>query len=241
MLKSLKELNGTQMTGLMLTAGIVTIFLSGIFTPGVLIIDMATGVDPSDVEDAIRAKVDNPHATTITATLYLLGNIVLLGGIGALWPRGRAGSGGDAVTRAGILALAVSFVCGVASAVLDFAIVLGDRFGQSGGFTVEQYWPSVQNFHYFDAAVQGMLLLTLFPGATLLSCGLAQRLSGRRRTAARAMSLISFAALVLILVGVTAERAEALSSISSLAIFPITAWLIALGMWVYKEDSELLG
>ena len=45
MLKSLKELNGTQMTGLMLAVGIATVFLSGIFTPSVLIIDMVLGTD----------------------------------------------------------------------------------------------------------------------------------------------------------------------------------------------------
>ena len=241
MLKSLKEMNGTQMTGLMLLVGIVVIFLSGILTPGVLIIDMATGSDPADVENAIRAKVDNPQATTLTATFYLLGHVLLLGGIFALWPRERGGSGADAITRAGILTVAVAFICGIASAVLDFAIAVGDRLGQSSGASVEQYWPSVQNFHYFDAGVQGMLLLTTFAGHTLLACGLAERLTGRRRMAAKGVSLISVVALVLILVGINTEGAEVLASISSIAIFPITAWLIALGLWVYREDSELVG
>ena len=241
MLKSLKELNGTQMTGLMLLVGICVIFLSGIFSPGVLIIDMATGSDPADVEDAIRAKVDNPHATAITATFYLVGHVLILAGIFGLWPRERGGSGGDAMTRAGILAIVVSFIAGIASAVLDYAIVVGDRFGQSSGVPFEQYWPSVQNFHYFDAAVQGMLLLTMFVGHTLLACGLAQRLAGRRRIAAKGMGLISFAALLLMLIGINADGADALASVSTLAIFPITAWLIALGLWAYKEDSELVG
>ncbi len=241
MLKSLKEMNGTQMTGLMLLVGIIVIFLSGIFTPGVLIIDMATGADPADVEDAIRAKVDNPQATTLTATFYLLGHVLLLGGIFALWPRERGGSGGDAMTRAGIMTVVVAFICGIASAVLDFAIVLGDRLGQSSGVPVEQYWPTVQNFHYFDAAVQGMLLLATFAGHTLLACGLARRLAGRRQMAAKATSLISFAALVLIFVGLNADGADVLAAISSIAIFAITAWMIALGLWVYREDAELVG
>lgn len=241
MLKSLKSLNGTQMAGLMLLVGIVVIFLSGIFSPGALIIDPAMGTDPADVEDAIRAKADNPHATSLTATFYLLGHIVLLGGIFALWPRERGGSGGDTVTRAGILAIIVSWICGIASAVLDHAMVLGDRYGQSSGVAFEEYWPSVQNFHYFDAGVQGMLLLTLFAGHTLLGCGLAQRLAGRRRMAAKGISLISFAALALMLIGIHTDGAEVLAAISGIAIFPITAWVIALGLWVYKEDSELLG
>ena len=241
MLKSLKSLNGTQMAGLMLLVGIVVIFLSGIFSPGALIIDPAMGTDPADVEDAIRAKADNPHATSLTATFYLLGHIVLLGGIFALWPRERGGSGGDTVTRAGILAIIISWICGIASAVLDHAMVLGDRYGQSSGVAFEEYWPSVQNFHYFDAGVQGMLLLTLFAGHTLLGCGLAQRLAGRRRMAAKGISLISFAALALMLIGIHTDGAEVLAAISGIAIFPITAWVIALGLWVYKEDSELLG
>ena len=241
MLKSLKEMNGIRMTGLMLLVGIVVIFLSGIFTPGVLIIDMATGTNPADVESAILAKVDNPHATTLTATFYLLGHVLLLGGIFALWPRERGGSGSDAVTRAGVVTIVVAFICGIASAVLDFAIVLGDRLGQSSGVAAEEYWPSVQNFHYFDAGIQGMLLLVTFAGHALLACGLAERLSGRRRMAAKGVSLISFAALVLIFVGLNAEGADALAAISSIAIFPITAWMIALGLWVYREDAELVG
>lgn len=241
MLKSLKSLNGTQMTGLMLLVGIIVIFLAGIFTPGTLIIDMASGTDPADVESAIRAKVDNPHATALTATFYLLGHVLLLGGIFALWPRERGGSGADAITRAGILAIIVAFISGIASAVLDYAIVLGDRYGQSSGVSVAEYWPSVQNFHYFDAGVQGMLLLTTFVGHTLLACGLAEKLTGSRRMAAKGISLISFAALVMMLIGIHAEGAEVLAVIGSIGIFPITVWMIALGLWVYKEDSELLG
>lgn len=241
MLKSLKEMNGTRMAGLMLLVGICVIFLSGIFSPGTLIIDMAAGTDPADVEDAIRAKTENPHATTLTATFYLLGHFLLLGGVFALWPRERGGSGGDAMTRAGIMAIIVSWICGIASAVLDYAIVLGDRYGQSSGVAFDEYWPSVQNFHYFDAGVQGMLLLTLFAGHVLLGCGLAERLSGRRRTAAKGISLTSFAALVLMLIGIHTDGAEVLAAISGVAIFPITAWVIALGLWVCKEDAELVG
>lgn len=241
MLKSLKEMNSTQMTGLMLLVGIVVIFLSGIFTPGVLIIDFATGSEPADVENAIRAKVDNPHATAITAVFYLIGHILILGGIVALWPRQGGGSGSDAVRRAGVLAIAVSFICGIASAVLDIAIVIGDRVGQSSGFTLEEYWPSVQNFHYFDAAVQGMLLLTLFPGIALLGCSLSDKLTGRRKTAAQGVALISFVALILMFIGILADGAEAVAAIASLAIFPITAWIIALGTSVYKEDEAIVG
>lgn len=241
MLKSLKSLNGTQMTGLMLFVGIAVIFLSGIFSPGVLIIDMATGVDPADVEDAIRAKVDNSRATTLTATFYMLGHFLILGGIFGLWPRERGGSGGDAVVRAGIMTIVVAFISGIASAVLDFAIVLGEQHGRSAGVPFEEYWPAVSSFHYFDAGVQGMLLMTTFAGHALLACGLARRLAGRRQLAAKGMGLISTAALVLLLVGIQAEGAEALAAISGIAIFPITAWLLALGWWVHKEDSELLG
>ena len=241
MLNSLKEMNGTRMTGLMLLAGIAVIFLSGIFSPGVLIIDMATGVEPADVEDAIRAKVDNSHATTITASFYLIGHFLLLGGILGLWPRERGGSGGDAVVRAGIMTIIVAFIAGIASAVLDFAIVLGDRHGRSAGVPLEEYWPSVQSFHYFDAGVQGMLLFATFAGHALLACGLARRLAGRRRMIAKATGLISFAALVLLLIGVQAEGAEVLAAIAGIGIFVITAWMLLLGRWVYTEDSELLG
>ena len=242
MLKSLSSLNGTQMTGLMLLVGICVIFLSGIFAPGVLIIDMATGIEPADVEDAIRAKVDNPHATTVTATFYVLGHVLLLGGILGLWPRDRRGSTGDAVVRTGIMAVIVAFICGIASALLDFASLVADRFGQANDIPVEDYWPNVASFHYFDAVVQGMLLLVTFAGHTLLACGLACRFAaGWRRMAARGMGLISFAALVLFLVGINIDGAEVLMAISGIAIFPITAWLIALGWWVYKEDAELVG
>ena len=85
----LKSLNGTRLGGLMLIVGIAVVFLSGIFSPAVLIIDMVTGIEPANVEERLVAKVTNPDATNLTATFYLLGHVVLLGGLFALWPRGR--------------------------------------------------------------------------------------------------------------------------------------------------------
>ncbi len=242
MLKSLKELNGTQMTGLMLLAGVVILFLSGLFSPGALIIDMASGVEPADVEDRLVAKVDNPIATTLTATFYLLGHVLFLGGLFALWRRGRESSSGDAVARAGILTITVAVICGMASAVLDWAIVLSDRFSSAAGIPLEDYWLFPQIFNAIDAGVDVGLLMASFIGYTLLGCGLAWTFaSGRRRAAAQAVALISFAALVLTLIGINAEGAEAVLPIGAIAIFPITAWLLALGTWVYKEDAELVG
>ena len=242
MLKSLKELNGTQMTGLMLLVGVAVIFLAGLFSPGALIIDMVSGVEPADVEDRLVAKVENPLATTLTATFYLLGHTVFLGGLFGLWSRSQGGSGGDAVTRAGILAVAVAVICGMASAILDWAIVLSDRFSSAAGIPVEEYWLFPQIFNAVDAGVDVMLLMVTFIGYLLLGCGLARRFAGgRRQMAAQGIALISFAALALTLIGVNADGAEVVLPIGAIAIFPITAWLLALGLWVYKEDSELVG
>ena len=108
----LKSLNGTRLGGLMLIVGIAVVFLSGIFSPAVLIIDMVTGIEPANVEERLVAKVTNPDATNVTATFYLLGHVVLLGGLFALWPRGRRESRGDVMMRTGILAITVSIICG---------------------------------------------------------------------------------------------------------------------------------
>ena len=242
MLKSLKELNGTQLTGLMLVAGVAVIFLAGIFSPGVLIIDMVSGVEPVDVEDRLLAKVDNPVATTLTAMFYLLGHVLFLGGLFGLWPRSRGGSAGDAMARAGVLAVTVAVICGMASAILDWAIVLSDRISSAAGIPIEDYWLFPQIFNAIDAVVDVMLLMISFAAYTVLGCGLARRFApGRRQAAAMAISLISLAALVLSLIGINAESADAVLPIGAIAIFPITAWLLALGWWVYKEDAELVG
>ncbi len=241
MLKSLKSLNGTQMTGLMLAVGIAVVFLSGIFTPSVLIIDMVLGTDLTTVEDVLVTKVENTDATLLTGTFYLLGHVLLLGGLVGLWPRGRGGSGGDAVTRAGLLTVGISAVCGIASALLDWAIVLSVRISDAAGFAVEEYWPFAQNFNAMDAAVQFSILMTIYPGYLFVGCGLARRFTGWRKSAAMGISLISLVALVLALIGINADGAEALTSISSIAIFPISFWVFALGIWLYKEDPELVG
>ena len=87
-----------------------------------------------------------------------------------------------------------------------------------------------------------MLLMVSFAAYTFLGCGLARRFaSGRRQAAAKGIALISLAALVLSLIGINAEEADAVLPIGAIAIFPITAWLLALGWWIYKEDSELVG
>ena len=87
-----------------------------------------------------------------------------------------------------------------------------------------------------------MLLMVSFIGYTLLGCGLARRFaSAGRQMAAKGIALVSFAALVLTLIGINADGAEAILPIGAIAIFPITAWLLALGLWLYKEDSELVG
>ncbi len=238
----LKSLNGTRLGGLMLIVGIAVVFLSGIFSPAVLIIDMVTGIEPANVEERLVAKVTNPDATNVTATFYLLGHVVLLGGLFALWPRGRGTSRGDVMMRTGILAITVSIICGIGSAVLDYVLVVGNRIGLDLNLPTEQFWPFLQTFNAVDVVVEATLLLTAFSGHVFLALGLCTMFApGRRKTAAVGMSLISLAALVLFLVGIHADGASVLTSISSIALVPITLWLIALGVLLYKEDTELVG
>jgi hypothetical protein len=242
MLKSLKTMNGTQMAGLMLGIGVVVSFVSGLFSPGALIIDMASGIEPANVEHRLVAKVENSAATTITATFYLVGQVLFLGGLIGLWRRDQHNTGGDAVARTGIVTIAVAVTCGMASAILDWAIVLSDRIPSAAGIPIEDYWLFAQIFNAIDAGIDVMLLMTSFIGYTLLGCGLARAFdAGRRRLAAQAVSLISFLALLLTLIGINAEGAKAVLPIGAVAIFPITAWLLALGLWLYREDAELLG
>lgn len=241
MLKSLKDLNGTQMTGLMLAVGIAVVFLSGIFTPSVLIIDMVSGGDLTTVEDKLVTKVDNTTATLLTGTFYLLGHVLVLGGLVGLWPRRGGGSGVDAVTRTGILTAGVAVFCGMASALLDWAMVLSARISEDAGIAFEAYWPFAQNFNAVDAMVEALLLLTLYSGYLFLACGLASRFSGRRKSVAMGIAVVSFAALLLTLIGVNAAGAEVLMAIGAIAIFPISFWVFALGIWLYREDAELVG
>ncbi len=241
MLKSLKEMNGTQMTGLMLVVGITVVFLAGLFTPGVLIIDMVSGADPADLEDRLVAKVNNTDATLLTGTFYLLGHVLFLGGLVGLWPRGRGGSGGDAVTRAGILTVSVGVFCGMASALLDWAMVLSARISEAAGIPFEDYWPFSQNFNAMDALIEALLLMTLFSGYLLVGCGLARRFTGRHKSAAKGIALVCLVALVLTLIGIHTGGAESLMAISAIAIFPVSFWLFSLGMRLYREDPELVG
>ncbi|MCY3562224.1 MAG: hypothetical protein OXH20_13835 [bacterium] len=241
MLKSLKDLNGTQMTGLMLAVGIAVVFLSGIFTPSVLIIDMVSGTDLTAVEDKLVTKVDRTDATLLAGTFYLLGHVLLLGGLVGLWPRGRGGSGVDAVTRTGILVVGVGALSGMVSALLDWAMVLTDRISRDAGIALDDYWRFAQNFNAMDALVEAMLLLALYLGYLFVACGLACRFSGRRKSAAMGIALVCLVALLLTLIGINAAGAEVLMAIAAIAIFPISLWVFALGVWLYREDPELTG
>ena len=193
----MKSLNAYQLSGLLLIAGIVLAALSGILSPGVLLIDMLLVTEAQDLYDRLDVKVDNAEITHVTASVYILGHILLMGGVSALWMGLRGGSAGDALMRMGILALGVAFVCGIASAILDHIMVHIVLHGNTAGLSEAEYQPLALGVNVTDMAVEMMLLITTFIGHALLAVGLATKFApGLRKWSAIAVSLISLAALV---------------------------------------------
>ena len=238
----MKSLNAYQLSGLLLIAGIVLTALSGILSPGVLLIDMLLVTEAQDLYDRLDVKVDNAEITHVTASVYILGHILLMGGVSALWMGLRGGSAGDALMRMGILALGVAFVCGIASAILDHIMVHIVLHGNTAGLSEAEYQPLALGVNVTDMAVEMMLLITTFIGHALLAVGLATKFApGLRKSAAIAVSLISLAALVAVVIGSHEHGLGILVAISALGLAPTTAWLIALGVWLYREDPELVG
>ncbi len=236
------SLNGWRTSGLLIIAGMVMVALGGVLSPGVLLVDMHVANDSVDLQQRLDVKVDNAEITHIAGTIYILGHALLLGGVFALWPRRRDGSTGDALASAGLLVLVIAFICGFASAILDHIMVHIMLHGEAAGIAESESRTYAGSVLISDGAVEMMLLITTFIGHLFLAAGLATRFApGGRRTTAIVISLISLAALLCVLIGTHIHEVGIILAISALALAPITVWLIALGIWVYKEDAELIG
>ncbi len=236
------SLNGWRMRGLLIIAGMVMVALGGVLSPGVLLIDMHLVNDAIDLQERLDVKVNNASMTHIASTIYILGHALLLGGVFALWPGRQGGSAGDALVSTGLLVLVIAFICGIASAMLDHLMVHIILHGEAVGIAEAEARNYANGVLISDGAAEMTQLITTFIGHLFLAAGLLTRFAhGGRRWSAIAMSLISLAALLCVLVGSHVHEVGIMLAISALALAPITVWLIVLGVWVYNEDPELIG
>ncbi|MCY4103437.1 MAG: hypothetical protein OXG55_09280 [bacterium] len=238
-----KSLDSYKLCGLLLFGGMLLTFLSGVLAPGQGIVAPVT--PSSDLESFMQgrldAKVDNDEWAHITAIGYVAGHLAMLGGIAALWPSRLRRSPATALTRAGLLAISVGAAAGVAGALGDMTMVEVIKYGRTPGIADQDYFGYAQVVNIFDVAFDYVILLTVFAGYLMLACGLALRFgAGRRRKAHLGIALISGLGLLLAFLGYHFPDSSMVQTAAGLLVVT-TGWLMVLGVWIYKEDEQLLG
>ena len=239
----LKSLNSYKLCGLMLVTGMLLAFISGVLAPGQGIVDPAT--PSSDLEtfmdERLYAKVDNDEWTHVTATAYVIGHVLMLGGIAALWPNRLRRSPEDALTRTGVLSITVAAAAAIAGALGDMTMTEVIKYGRTPGIADQDYYGYAQVVNILDVAFDFVILVTAFAGYLALASGLAIRFGpGRRRNAHIGIAAVSLAALLLSFVGYHYLDAP-LVQIGAGFLLVTTIWIVVLGAWIYKEDPELVG
>ena len=242
MMGYVKSLNSYKLCGLMLFGGILLMFVAGSLQPGQAIVGSVTpsGDLETFMEDRLNAKVDHDEWTHITAIAYVAGHLMMLGGIAALWPNRLRRSLDSALTRAGMLAITVGAAAGIAGAMADMTMVEVIKYGRTPGIGDQDYFGYAQVVNIFDVAFDFMILLTVFAGYLLLASGLAIRFgAGRRRKAHLGVALVSGVALLCSFLGYHFPD-SALVQIGAGFLVVTVIWLMVLGVWIYKEDDQLL-
>ena len=116
------------------------------------------------------------------------------------------------------------------------------QFGRTDELTGYDYESFAVLINVLDAAVDYLLLTTVFLGYFFLAAGLSSRFApGKRRSLNIGISLMSLVALVLVLIGYHYQELAVLVGVGALGLIPAVAWLITLGVWLYRQDSALVG
>lgn len=242
MMSYVKSMNSYKLCGLMLFGGILVMFIFGGLQPGQAIVG---AVSPSGdletfMEDRLNAKVDHDEWTHVTAIAYVAGHLAMLGGIAALWPNRLRRSPETALTRAGLLAITVGAAAGIAGALGDMTMVEVIKYGRTPGIADQDYFGYAQVVNIFDVAFDFVILLTVFAGYLLLASGLALKFGkGRRRNAHLGIAAVSGAALVCSFLGYHFPDSP-LVQVGAGFLVVTVIWLMVLGVWIYKEDQQLL-
>ncbi len=238
----LKSLNSYKLSGLLLMTGIILAFVAGTLAPGQGIVDPAPPSSDLEtfMEDRLDAKVDNDEWTHVTAAGYVIGHILMLGGITALWPSRLRRSPSNALTRAGLLSIAIAAAAAIAGALGDMTMAEVIKYGRTPGIADQDFHGYAMVVNIFDVAFDFVILVTAFAGYLALASGLAIKFGpGRRRNAHIGIAALSLAALVMSFAGYHYPDAP-LVQIGAGFLLLTTVWLIVLGAWIYKEDAQLI-
>ncbi len=241
-MKYLKSLNSYKLCGLMLMTGMLLAFISGVLAPGQGVVAAAT--PSADLEtfmdDRLYAKVDHDEWTHVTAAGYVIGHILMLGGIVALWPNRLRRSPGDALARTGLLSITIAAAAAIAGALGDMTMTEVIKYGRTPGIADQDYHGYATVVNVLDVAFDFVILVTAFAGYLALATALAIRFGpGRRRNAHIGIAVASLAALALSFAGYHYLDAP-LVQIGAGFLLLTTVWIVVLGAWIYKEDPQLL-
>ncbi len=228
--------SGNRLSGLALVVGTILGVAASLFTPGTLFIDM---VDQVNIRDRLDVLVDYAFLTHLTASAGIIALVLLLMGLYALWPRGDNSDGGVALRRAGIIALTASIV--IAMGALSLPHIEVHIFDHQFASGVEGDPSSLAySLELMGAGLMFSAIIASYMAHTFLALGLASKFtSDGRKLAARLIALIAALGLIAFLIGAHNHELVEIAVIGAFGILITSAWTLALGVWLMREDPQI--
>ena len=227
--------------GLLLIIGAILVVGTSLLTPGLALIDFVDAEDYIGLAQVVR---ENIALSFLTSMLGVLGLVLQLCGLSALRRVVMGEDATDTITRFGSLALGVGIVVSLVdrAAVYTAAHTLNYGIGAGTG-------PDQTQLLDFVAVIllkmQGGLSLVGFYAFLLGSIGLGMGLMSRiRATSYRVVAVLMmiFCLVSLVFLSVISPvygLAGSLFAVFALAVMLGNAWLVMLGMGLYKGMPEL--
>lgn len=229
--------------GALLVIGTCLVVVTLFFTPGLAVIDFADADDFIGIGQAVR---DNVALSILTATFGVLGLVLQLYGLSVLGKAAAGESANDTVARFGVMAIGLGVVVSIIDRTLFYTAAHTVAYGIGAGTGPDQ----TQVLDFLAVMLLKMQSAFNFVGffAFLLGCmglgvGLLPRL---RSTSYRVVGVLMVLACLVSTVFVGAISPFYGLAGSFFLLFAVSvnlayAWLIMLGVGLYKGVSELAG
>lgn len=216
-----------RLGGIALIAGPILAIVFFLLQPGGILIDPA---DTTDAEGSINALASNTALVDVTAILICLGLMLMVYGFYAAQNAVRDGGGGDALSRFGLLLLAVGASGWVLSQGLTLVLAHAD-LDEAGALAI------MLSVYEIEAGITLISAMGVSLGILIFSLALSTR-DDFNRIVALIISVVSVISLVCFIVAAAVpDQTDVMIGIGRIAYFPWVVWSVMIGLRLLKRDA----
>ena len=216
-----------RLGGIALIAGPIMAIVFFLLQPGGILIDPA---DTTDAEGSITSLASNTALVDVTAILICLGLVLMVYGFYAVQNVMRDGGGGDALSRFGLLLLAVGAFGWVLAQGLTLVLAHAD-LEEAGVLAV------MLPVYEIESGITLISAMGVSLGILTFSLALSTR-DDFNRIASLIVSVVSVISLVCFIVAaVVPDQTDVMIGIGRIGYFPWVVWAVMAGVSLVKRDA----